>query len=481
VTGDGTVDYFTTAIAIVAGLCLAFGVLYLFIGVRRQADKALNILFGLFALAYGAAVLTARASFMAESLDRYATAARVSTIFAAVGFSLLIWFVAVYTGTQPRIFLSLVTTAFAAIGLAAVVTPDLVVNVSGGIETVTLPWGETVMMGQTDDAALIALLQIALLISIIYIVFADVRQFRRGDRRAAIVLAIGIGWFIFTIVEESLVELDVIDFVFLSDFGFLGFVVAMGLQMVNRAIETEEELLDHQDNLEEKIAHRTAELEAAQYQLVIQTEEQATIAERSRLARELHDVITQLLFSINLVAASLPRLWENDPQMARRSTRELQRLTRGALAEMRTLLRELRPQTILDTDLDVLITHLSDGLSARQDVPVVLNISTDGSLPPDIHITTYRIVQEALNNVAKHANASTLTIELSSTDTRVHVSINDDGYGFEPATVPKARMGLSIMKERADEIGAELDVSSVQDVGTTIALDWQARQITEEA
>jgi signal transduction histidine kinase len=471
------VDYFTTSIAIVAGLCLAFGVLYLFIGIRRQADKALNILFGLFALAYGSAILTARASFMAESIERHASAARVSAVFAAVGFSLLIWFVAAYTKTRPRVFLGLITAVFAIIGLAAIFTPDLVINISGGIETVTLPWGETVLMGQRDDAALIALLQIALLVSIVYIVTADVRQFRRGDRRAAVILAIGIGWFIFTIVEESLVELDVIDFVFLADFGFLGFVVAMGLQMVNRAIDTEEELLDHQNNLEEKIARRTSELEAAQSQLVTQTEEQATMAERSRLARELHDVITQLLFSINLVAASLPRLWERDPEMAERSTSELQRLTRGALAEMRTLLRELRPHTIADTDLGLLVTHLSDGLSARQDIPTTLNVHMGGSVPPDVHLAIYRIAQEALNNIAKHANASSLTVELAGTDSHVNLSVVDDGYGFDRSDTPTESMGLDIMRERADEIGADLVVSSTQDVGTTVEVTWRARPI----
>lgn len=466
-------DYFTTSIAIVAGLCFAFGVLYLFIGLRRQADKALNILFGLFALAYGAAILTARTSFMAQSLDRHASAVRVSTVFAAAGFSLLIWFVAAYTRTQPRVFLGLVTAVFAVVGLAAIFAPDLVINVTGGIETVTLPWGETVMMGQRDDAALIALLQAALLTSIVYIVLADIRQFRRGERRAAIVLAIGIGWFIFTIVEESLVELDVIDFVFLSDFGFLGFVVAMGLQMVNRAIDTEEELLDHQNNLEEKIAQRTSELEAAQSQLVAQTEEQATIAERSRLARELHDVITQLLFSINLVAASLPKLWNNDPEMAERSTLELQRLTRGALAEMRTLLRELRPHTIADADLGVLVGHLSDGLSARLDIPATVKANMDGSVPPDVHLAVYRIAQEALNNVAKHANASSLTVELAGTDSHIHLSVVDDGYGFDESGLPTESMGLDIMRERADEIGADLAVSSTQDIGTTVEVTWQ--------
>jgi signal transduction histidine kinase len=473
------VDYFTTSIAIVAGLCLTFGILYLFIGIRRQAGKALNILFALFALAYAGAIITARASFMADSIDQYVSSARVSTFFAAVGFSLLIWFVAAYTLIRPRILLGLISAAFAIIGLATIFTPDLVVNTSGGVETRTFPWGETVLMAQEDDAVLLPLLLTALLASIVYIVLADVRQFRRGDRRAAVILAIGIGWFIFTIVEESLVELDMIDFVFLADFGFLGFVVAMGLQMVNRAIDTEEELLDHQNNLEEKIARRTSELEAAQSQLVTQTEEQATMAERSRLARELHDVITQLLFSINLVAASLPRLWERDPEMAERSTSELQRLTRGALAEMRTLLRELRPHTIADTDLGLLVTHLSDGLSARQDIPTTLNVHMGGSVPPDVHLAIYRIAQEALNNIAKHANASSLTVELAGTDSHVNLSVVDDGYGFDRSDTPTESMGLDIMRERADEIGADLVVSSTRDVGTTVEVTWRARPIGE--
>lgn len=409
---------------------------------------------------------------MAESVDQYATPARVSTMIAAVGFTLLVWFVAAYTGIRPWILLGVITAAFATIGLAAIFAPELVVNTSGGVETVTLPWGETVLMAQEDDASLLPLLLAALLVSITYIVIADIRQFRRGERRAALVLAVGIGWFIFTIVEESLVELDVIEFVFLSDFGFLGFVLAMGLQMVNSAIETEEELRDYRNNLEEMVEERTTQLEVAQTLLLAQAEEQATTTERNRLARELHDVITQLLFSINLVAGSLPRLWKLDPGMAERSTLELQRLARGALAEMRTLLRELRPHTIADADLALLVTQLTDGLAARQDIPATVNTDMNGELPPDVHLVMYRIAQEALNNVAKHANASSLTVELTGTDSRVELSVVDDGYGFARADIPTQGMGLDIMEERAEEIGAELSVSSIRDVGTTIAVTW---------
>jgi signal transduction histidine kinase len=470
------VAYFTTSIAVVAGLCLAFGILYVFAGFRRPSDRALNLLFGFFALAYGGAIMTARAAFMSETISEFATATRISTVISAAGFALLIWFVAVYTGLRPRAFLWTVTGAFAIVGIAGVLAPDLVLSVVDGVGTITLPWGETVLMLREGTAPLEVLLLAALLASIIYIVVADIKQFRRGDRGEAIVLAVGIGWFIFTIVEENLVALGVLDFVFLSDFGFLGFVVAMGLEMVNRAIATETELIDYRANLEKKVEVRSLELEEAQALLLSQAEAEATAAERNRLARELHDVITQLLFSINLVAGSLPRLWQRDPEMAERSTVELQRLTRGALSEMRTLLRELRPQAIAETDLATLVTHLSEGLAARQDIPAEIHTEVTESLPPEVHIAIYRIAQEAMNNVAKHANASSLVVNLIGAESRVDLLIIDDGYGFDDSDAPAGGMGMDIMRERASEIGAALTVSSEQDIGTRVEMTWAQTQ-----
>ena len=336
----------------------------------------------------------------------------------------------------------------------------------------TLPWNETLLMLPNQDSALLPLLSVAVIATIGYVVVADVKQFRSGERNAALALAIGIGWFFFTVLEELAVQLTALDFVVLSDFGFLGFVVAMSLQMVNNAIETETELVNYRSNLESMVNERSMQLEEAQAQLLSQAEEQATTAERSRLARELHDVVTQLLFSINLVAGSLPQLWERDPDMARRSTAELQRLTRGALAEMRTLLRELRPQTIADTDLALLVTHLSDGLAARHDIPAEVHVETVGSLPPDVHVAIYRIAQEAMSNIAKHANASSLTVTLVGTDSRVDLSVVDDGYGFDRTDIPAGAMGLDIMQERADAIGAELVVASQPDIGTRVDVAW---------
>lgn len=471
-------DYFTTSIAVVSGLCLAFGVLYIFIGARRPSQRTLNLLFGLFALAYGGAILTARAGFMSDSLDRYATTSRISTVLSVAGFTLLIWFVAVYTSVRPRILLWVLTGTFMSIALAAVFFPDLVVDISGGVNAITLPWGETVLMVE-QEATLVPIYLLTLFMSMGYIAVADIRQFRRGERREAIVLAVGIGWFIFTIVEETLVQADLIDFVFLSDFGFLGFVAAMGLQMVNSTIETEEELWRYQSNLESMVAARSSELEEAHTELLAQAEERAVAMERNRLSRDLHDVITQLLFSINLVAGSLPKLWTSDPEMAKRSTVELQRLTRGALAEMRTLLRELRPDTIATTDLPTLLTHLSDGLSARHDIPASLQMRLDVPPPPEVHVCLYRIAQEAMNNVTKHANASSLAVSLVGTEDRIDLIVSDDGRGYDGSAPPEAGMGLAIMAERADDVGATLTVTSRSDMGTTVKVNWEATTMSE--
>ena len=158
--------------------------------------------------------------------------------------------------------------------------------------------------------------------------------------------------------------------------------------------------------------------------------------------------------------------------MAVRTTGQLQRLTRGALAEMRTLLRELRPQTIAETELATLVTQLTDGLAARHDIPAEVRAEIRGDLPTEVHLAFYRIAQEAMNNVAKHANASSLVVDLTGENGRVHLSILDDGLGFDTATVSADHMGLDIMRERASGVGADLTVTSTPNAGTTIDVSW---------
>ena len=463
--------YFTTSIALVAGVCLAFGALYYFVGLKRAPDRMRNLLFASFATAYAGAILGARSAYLATSPEQASGGGRAGLVFAMAGFSFLAWYVATYTGVRPVRFLWALTGVFTAFGLATVFFPGLN-DFTNGATSQTLPWNETILV-LPHEALLLFPLEVAAQVAlIVYVIAADVIQFRRGARSESLALAIGIGWFAVTLMEENLVELGLIDFVVMADFGFLGFVVVMGLQEVRRSIYYERELLDYRANLESMVDVRTRELEAAQAELLARAENRAAAEERNRLAHELHDSVTQLLFSINLIAGSLPELTRRNPEMAQRTTDELQRLTRGALAEMRTLLRELRPHTIAATDLSTLVSQLADALAARHDIPADMRLELDDGLPQDVHLAVYRIAQEALNNVAKHANASLLELELSGDDHHVHLSVTDDGYGFDTTNVPARHMGLDIMRERASGIGARLAVVSKPNAGTTVEMDW---------
>lgn len=207
-----------------------------------------------------------------------------------------------------------------------------------------------------------------------------------------------------------------------------------------------------------------------------QLEEAAVAAERSRLARDLHDAVTQTLFSASLIAEVLPRIWERSPEEGRKRLDELRGLTRGALAEMRTLLLELRPAALLESELGDLLRHLAEATIGRSGVTVGLNTEGSRELPADVQIALYRIAQEALNNVVKHAHASAITVSLRMTSDTVAMSITDNGHGFDPASASPDSLGLKIMHERAEAIGAEFRVSSHPGDGTSITVKWHAAE-----
>ena len=131
----------------------------------------------------------------------------------------------------------------------------------------------------------------------------------------------------------------------------------------------------------------------------------AALQERQRLAQNLHDAVNQSLFSAGLIAEVLPRLWEREPEEARRSLEDLRHLTRGAMAEMRALLAELRPTTLTDTELGDLLRLLANAFTGRTNIPADVTVNGEGDLPADTQVALYRICQEALNNIAKHAKA----------------------------------------------------------------------------
>jgi len=168
------------------------------------------------------------------------------------------------------------------------------------------------------------------------------------------------------------------------------------------------------------------------------------VSERNRLARELHDAVTQTLFSASLIADVLPRIWERNPELGQEKLAELKGLTRGALAEMRTLLLELRPATLTESSLGELLHQLAAAGTGRTGLKIDVQVEGERTLPPDTQVALYRIAQEALNNVAKHAEATQVSMLLHLTPECVELKVVDNGRGFDPADISVHSLGLGI-------------------------------------
>jgi PAS domain S-box-containing protein len=203
-------------------------------------------------------------------------------------------------------------------------------------------------------------------------------------------------------------------------------------------------------------------------QLRTRAQESAVAAERDRIARDLHDAVTQTLFSTSLIAEVLPRIWENDPQQGQERLEEIRTLTRGALAEMRNLLIELRPAALIDTEFPDLLHQLTEAFAGRTGIPIDLDIQGDCRLSPESKVAAYRITQEALNNVSKHADATHCQVRSGCVGDKITLMISDDGKGFELENIAPDSLGVSIMRERAEEIGADLDIRSQPGKGTDV-------------
>ena len=211
-----------------------------------------------------------------------------------------------------------------------------------------------------------------------------------------------------------------------------------------------------------------------------QTKAMISAEERNRLARDLHDSVTQVLFSATLLAEVLPKIWERDPDKGAESLERLRKQTRGALAEMRTMLLELRPSAVIKTPLSELLAQLTEAITSRSGLPFQLYIEQIPSLPEAVHTGYYRIAQEALNNVVKHAQAQLVSVSLSTTHLppdqsggksfQIRLEIEDDGVGFSPTQDRSDQLGISIMHERANAINAELTIESKPGYGTQVSV-----------
>lgn len=209
-------------------------------------------------------------------------------------------------------------------------------------------------------------------------------------------------------------------------------------------------------------------------QLSEQAKELAVVQERQRLARELHDGATQSIFTANILIETLPRIWQRSPEKVLGLVEQIHQLTQGAGSEMRMLLYEFRPENIIKASLVDLINHVVRGLKNRKIIDITFNVTGDKtlSLPEAAHVTFYRIAQEGLNNIAKHGRATHIHMRLRYSKAYVALVILDDGQGFDP-NIASSGFGLNSMRERAEDIGATLDICSRMGKGTKIALLWK--------
>jgi signal transduction histidine kinase len=202
--------------------------------------------------------------------------------------------------------------------------------------------------------------------------------------------------------------------------------------------------------------------------------ELSILSERNRLALELHDAVSQKLFSLVLNAEAAATLLDRDPEQARAQVARLQELARQALDELRSLIFELRPP---DLEHDGLCGALRKHVDVLRRLQPATRIELDRDLElardPQRDRELFRIAQEALQNALRHAHASRIDVRFHLDGDRLVLEVEDDGIGFDPeaSALRSRRLGLTSMEERAQRIGARLDIRSTAGAGTTVSVE----------
>ena len=207
-----------------------------------------------------------------------------------------------------------------------------------------------------------------------------------------------------------------------------------------------------------------------------QAQELAALQERQRLARELHDSVSQALYGISLGAHTAGEALESDPEQAMASIEYVIALAEAGLAEMRALIFELRPESLEIEGLVAALTRQVAVLRTRYKLTVDATLDNEPDLPLEVKHALYRIAQEALHNIVKHARASTVMLRLARQGNEIILQVRDNGKGFDPARPFPGHFGVRSIEERVARIDGTLTIESVPGQGTCI--DVRVPQVT---
>jgi signal transduction histidine kinase len=226
-----------------------------------------------------------------------------------------------------------------------------------------------------------------------------------------------------------------------------------------------------QQLIEMLAAHAAVAIENAR--LFERSRELSIVEERNRVARELHDSVTQRLFGVVLAAETAAELLDRNPGAARAQLDRVRELAHGSMEELRSLIFELRPAALADEGLAAALRKHLGVLRRVHDQDIALRVAGTPRLGPVADSQVFRIAQEAVNNALRHAGAQRIAVGLRARNGRLELTVEDDGTGFDPAApaLRSRRLGLTSMEERARAVGGTLTIDSRPGAGTTIRLE----------